>query len=126
TNGLAVVENSGSVVGELPVPGASYGCQVLRWWQPGQPLALCSGSKGQTFWDVPLTGGAPTAVVSGGQGGSAFDIWQINGSFYAQEGVCGTLLLDKLSPTGVGSPVTVPGTLASDSLQVIGVYGNNI
>jgi TolB protein len=125
TNGLAVVENTGAVVGELPIPGASNGCDVLRWWQPGQALALCATSSGSTFWAVPTSGGAPIAIDSVLHA-APFNVWQANGTLYAQEGACGTVYIVKLGAGGSQTNVAVPETDSSDSEVVIGADGNDL
>jgi hypothetical protein len=131
TSGAALVENNGTVETQLPVPGASQGCQVMHWWEPGEVLALCSSSSGAaSFWAVPVSGAAPTEVTpiaeENAGGGDPLDLWQVDGSLYAQFGVCGTLFIDKIVPGSAGTAVAVPGTASSGSQRVTGVYGDNI
>jgi TolB protein len=124
--GLAVVENSGTVASQVPVPGASMGCEVMRWWQPGEALALCTAASGdQRFWSVPVSGAAPTEIVSP-NGGAPLGLWQVDGDLYAQEGACGTLYITKLAADGTPTNVSVPGTLSSDSEVVIGANGSDL
>jgi hypothetical protein len=123
-HGLAVVENSGKIVSELPVRGATS-CSVLRWWQPDVALASCYPSSGpETFLQVPLSGAAPITITSTPEGPT--NIWQADGALYAQEAACGTLSIAKLGPTGSPTIISVPGTLGSDSEVVVGANNNDL
>lgn len=126
TKGVALVSNNGSVEAEMPVPGVTSGCEVMRWWQPGEVLAQCSTEAAQAFWAIPVAGGAPTKIVPASNQGDAFNVWEVGGVLYAQEGACGTVWIDTLSPTGVPTRVNVPGASASGSQQLVGVNGNDI
>lgn len=123
--GLAVVENNGAVTAQLPVPSATS-CQVLRWWQRSEVLAICTLHFGpEDFWAVPISGAAPTLVASVSQG-APFNVWQAGGGLYAQEGACGTVFIVKLAANGTQTGVTIPDTLSSDSEQLLGAYGNSL
>jgi TolB protein len=124
STGLAVVENTGAVEAQLPVPAAGVGCSVMRWWAPGEVLALCNSVTESTFWAVPLSGAAPTSLVSSKE--APFNVWQVDGNFYAQEGACSTLFIVKLNADGTQSNVLVPQTVSTDSEQVIGSTTNDL
>jgi hypothetical protein len=105
---------------------------AVRWWTPAVILVHCSveqSSAGQ-LWEVPLDGGAPTALtaVNSGQeddpgfGGDLGDgvAWQLpSGTFLQSAGACGSMFLSRLTPDMHTTRVSVPGM--SDSVVVAGV-----
>jgi len=125
--GLALVENTGAIVGELLVPAASGGCSVMRWWQPGVVVAWCSttldGGKVQ-FWLVPISGAAPTVLASDPSG--AMGVWQIPSGTYTQLAACSVILIAKLKANGTWSTVTVPGVVDNMSQTIVGAYGDEL
>jgi hypothetical protein len=137
SNGMAVVSNDGALGRQLPVPGAD-GCSPVRWWTSTVILARCSTAghgSGFQLVQVPLDGGAPTALtaVNSGQGddpgfGGDFgdvDAWQLpSGTFLQSEGACGTMFLSRLTPDMHTTKVTVPG--ADSSVLVTGASGDKL
>jgi hypothetical protein len=133
-NGLAVVDNDGVVSRQLPMPVPLTGCSPVRWWTSTVILAFCgdtshstgvqcgttSRSPGSQLWQVPLDGGAPTALTAlntgqrddprFGQDLSDTDAWQLpSGTYLHSDGACGSMFLSRLTPDKHTTPVTVPG-----------------
>jgi hypothetical protein len=126
-SGLALVENTGAIVGELPVPAVSGGCSVIRWWEPGVALASCTGSSegGEVqFWLVPVSGARPRVLASDPDG--SLVAWQIPSGTYTQLAACGVILIAKLKPNGTWSTVTVPGVVDNMSETIVGTYGDEL
>ena len=136
-NGLVVVRNDGTFVRQLPslMPGAE--CAPIRWWAATVILAHCtaSHSSASQLWEVPLDGGAPTALtaVNSGQmddpgfGGDIGDgiAWQLpSGTFLESAGACGTIFLSRLTPDMHTMRVNVPGV--SDSVRVVGATADKL
>jgi hypothetical protein len=128
-NGLVVMGNDGSVVRELPSPTPKAQCSPVRWWTSTVMLANCQASSGSQLWQVPLDGGAPTALTAVNSGkeddpGFAGDLgdgnaWQLpSGTFLQSAGACGTEFLSRLTPDMHTTKVTVPG--ADSSVRVTG------
>jgi TolB protein len=124
-SGLAIVENTGAIVGELPVPTVNGGCSVIRWWQPGVALAWCTspGGAGKVqFWLVPVTGGTPTVLASDPSG--SMGVWQTPSGTYTQLAACSVILIAKLNANGSWGVVTVPGVVDNMSETIVGAYGD--
>jgi hypothetical protein len=127
-NDLVVVSNDGVVGRQLPVPGVTD-CSPVRWWTSTVMLASCEAAhpSGAQLWEVPLDGGAPTALtaVNSGEENAGFggdlgdgDAWQLpSGTFLQSAGACGTVFLSRLTPDMHTMKVTVPGV--SDSFVVV-------
>jgi hypothetical protein len=141
-NGLAVVDNDGVVSRQLPMPVPLTGCSPVRWWTSTVILAFCgdtshstgvqcgttSRSPGSQLWQVPLDGGAPTALTAlntgqqddprFGQDLSDTDAWQLpGGTFLHSDGPCGSMFLSRLTPDKHTTPVTIPSV--SDSFVLV-------
>jgi hypothetical protein len=141
-NGLIVVGNDGVIARQLPPPpGPLTVCAPIRWWASKVILAKCDHSQksGETpdesnqLWEVPLDGGAPTALtalntdrVDSGFGGDlgASDARQLpSGTFLQSAGGCSTGFLSRLTPDKHSAPVNVPGVDKDDSVFLIGTSG---
>jgi hypothetical protein len=128
--GLVVVGKDGVVVRHLPSPMPGGECGAVRWWTSTVILVRCDAahSTGSQLWEVPVDGGAPTALtaVNSGQeddpgfGGDIGDIdaWQLpSGTFLQSEGACGTMFLSRLTPDMHTTKVIVPGV--QDSIVIV-------
>jgi hypothetical protein len=137
-NSLVVVRNDGTIGRTLPSPMPGAKCSPLRWWTTQVLLADCTTLKtsANQLWEVPLDGGAPTALTavnSGQEDDPAFghdlgdtDAWQLpSGTFLQSEGACGTMFLSRLTADGHTTKVAVPGVDDNRSVLVIGVSGDN-
>jgi hypothetical protein len=131
--GLAVVSNGGDVLSQFPEPGLE-GCQLVRWWSSTSILSSCLG-KGTTtpggggaprLWDIPVSGGAPSAVTatpvppdSGDESG-----YRLPTGIYTQSaGGCGYVYLAKVQSDATTAPVTIPGVTSGDSQFILGANG---
>lgn len=134
-NSLVVLSNDGKIVRTLPTPMAKARCRPARWWTSTVILVDCTADAGSQLWEVPLDGGAPTALtaVNSGQeddpgfGGDIRDgvAWQLpSGTFLQSAGACGTMFLSRLTPDMHTTRVNVPGV--SDSIGVAGVTGDKL
>jgi TolB protein len=137
TNSLVVMGNDGVVGRQLPMPGGVAACSPVRWWTPTVILASCGAAKGSQLWQVPLDGGAPTALTavnSGQEDDPGFgqdladtDAWQLpSGTFLQSEGPCGTMFLSRLTPDMHTTRVTVPGVDSNPSVLVRGVSADKL
>jgi hypothetical protein len=130
-HGIAVVDNDGTVVSQITVPGASY-CEAKRWWATNVVLASCSGATSQPqLFTIPLSGGAVAtltrvpAVSSGDEGDE--NAWKLGTAVYLQDaGGCGYQYLAKLQPDHLTKPVNVPGVVRGDSVFVLGATGDEL
>jgi len=131
SKGVALVDNDGTVVSQVRVPGASY-CTLKRWWATGVALASCSASSSvQRLYEVPVTGGAVTPLTasprSPGPDLGDLNAWAVGSSVYLQDaGGCGYQYLAKLQPDALTKPVVVPGVVRSDSVFVLGVANGKL
>jgi hypothetical protein len=134
-NSLVVMSNDGKIVRTLPSPMPKARCTPVRWWTSTVVLTNCTADAGSQLWQVPLDGGAPTALtaVNSGQeddpgfGGDIGDgvAWQLpSGTFLQSAGACGTMFLSRLTPDMHTTRVQVPGV--SDSIGVAGVTGDKL
>jgi hypothetical protein len=126
SNGLVMVGNDGVVGKPLPVPGVSD-CSPVQPWTSTVILARCDigefPDSASQLWQVPLDGGAPTALTApnSGQQDSGFgqdlgdgNAWQLpSGTFLQSAGACGSMFLSRLTPDGHTTKVTVPGVDSS-------------
>jgi hypothetical protein len=122
------------------MPGPLTDCSPVRWWTSSVILARCTEvtfSSASQLWQVPLDGGAPTALtaVNSGQGDDpgfgedlgAADAWQLpSGTFLQSLGACGTTFLSRLTPDMHTTKVTVPGVDSDQSVLVKGVAGDKL
>jgi TolB protein len=141
---MAVVGNDGVTAQVLPPPGPLTDCAPVRWWSSTVILAECTHGKQEpgTFpdyssqlWQIPLTGGAPTALTAvntgtdpgfGGDLGDA-DAWQLpSGTFLQSAGGCSTGFLSRLTADKHTTPVTVPGVATDRSVFVIGANADTL
>ena len=136
-NSLVVIGNDGSVVRQLRTPIPQAICAPVRWWTPTVILAHCTveRSSANQLWEVPLDGGAPTALtaLNSGQendpgfGGDIDDgiAWQLpSGTFLQSAGACGTEFLSRLTADGHTTQVKVPGV--SPNVIVAGAAGDKL
>jgi hypothetical protein len=141
-NSLVVMRNDGVVVRELPSPMPGGTCHPVRWWTSTVILAHCTADSGGQLWQVPLDGGAPTALtaVNSGHGDDPGfkgdygdgDAWQLpSGTFLQSAGACGSIFLSRLTPDKHTTRVTPPGMDSSvlvagataDKLLLVGKVG---
>jgi TolB protein len=134
-NNLVVLANDGTIIRTLKSPMPKGRCSPVRWWTSTVILAHCTADAGRQLWEMPLDGGAPTALtaVNSGQeddpgfGGDIDDgvAWQLpSGTFLQSAGACGTIFLSRLTPDMHTTRVNVPGV--SDSIAVAGVTGDKL
>jgi TolB protein len=131
SKGVAFVDNDGTVVSQVRVPGASY-CGVKRWWETNVVLVSCAGtSSQQRLYEVPLSGGAATPLTatpsaSGGDQGDE-NAWAVGSAVYVQDaGGCGYQYLARLQPDDLTKPVTVPDVVRGDSVFVLGAANDEL
>jgi hypothetical protein len=136
-NSLVVMSNDGKIVRTLPSPMPKAQCSPVRWWTSTVILANCTAERSSEsqLWEVPVDGGAPTALTAVNSGqeddpGFSGDIgdgvaWQLpSGTFLQSTGACGTMFLSRLTPDMHTTRVNVPGV--SDSVLVAGVTGDKL
>ncbi len=134
--GLGLMGNDGKPGPELPIAGQTD-CNPLRWWDGSAEqtvLARCgvADSYASRLWQVPIDGGAPTALTAPNDGQQGEDLGDVNawklpaGTFVQALGACGVIYLAKLNPDGTTSKITVPD--AEGSVGVVGVSadGNHL
>jgi hypothetical protein len=144
-NGLVLVGDDGAVGRQLPSPMPGAGCAPVRWWTPTAVLASCTAHPADPYttsavptqlWQVPLNGGAPTALTAvnpsdgsdplwGADFGDS-DAWQLPSGTYLQSSrSCGPRFLSRLTPDGHTTAVTVPGIdgRPTGGAAVVGVDG---
>jgi hypothetical protein len=138
TNGMVVMGNDGVVGRQLPAPGPLTGCSPVRWWTSTVILAHCSKYPSSQLWQVPLGGGAPTALTAVntvpkdpgyGQDIDDEDAWQLpSGTFLQSRQVqgasCAWGFLSRLTPDLQTTEVTVPG--AETGVLVTGVTADKL
>jgi TolB protein len=129
--GIALLDNDGSVVSQVRVPGVTY-CDVKRWWATNVVLASCaSSSSPQRLYEIPLTGGTASALtaapaVTGPDEGDE-NAWAIGSAVYLQDaGGCGYQYLARLQPDRLTKPVVVPGVVRGDSVFVLGTANGQL
>ncbi|MFN8070199.1 MAG: hypothetical protein U0R66_00065 [Mycobacterium sp.] len=136
-NSLVVMGNDGSVIRKLPSPTPKARCSPVRWWSSTVILATCEASSGSQLWQVPLAGGAPTALTAVNSGQERIpgfgpdlgdtDAWQLpSGTFLQSLGACGSTFLSRLTPDMHTTPVTVPGVDSRHSVLVTGVTADKL
>ena len=132
-NGLAVVGNNGRLRDHLALPGPHTNCAPVRWWSSGTVLARCSDadSLGTQLWQVPLGGGAPTAMTafSSGRRDDYGDVaaWRLAGGSYVQSlGDCGAAQLNRLTADGEVERLQIPGVDAGRSVVVVGATAGKL
>jgi TolB protein len=132
-HGMVVVSNGGMVVRQLPMPAPASSCSPVRWWTSTVILATCvtpqSVDMGMRLWQVPLAGGAPTALtpVDGHEIGY-LNAWQVpSGTFLENVPGCGgDGLLFLLTPDIQIKQVTVPGVDRDKTVRVVGVTADKL
>jgi hypothetical protein len=146
--GLVLVGNDGAVARQLPSPMPGAGCSPVRWWTPTALLASCTAHPADPYttsavptqlWQVPLNGGAPTALTAvnpsdgsdplwGGDFGDS-NAWQLPSGTYLQSSrSCGPRFLSRLTPDKHTTAVTVPGMQGrpAGGAGVVGVDGTDL
>ena len=146
--GLVLVGNDGAVGRKLPSPMPGAGCAPVRWWTPTTLLASCTAHPADPYttsavptqlWQVPLNGGAPTALTAvnpsdgsdpswGGDFGDS-NAWQLPSGTYLQSSrSCGPRFLSRLTPDKHTTVVTVPGLEGrpAGGAGVVGVDGTDL
>lgn len=120
-NSLVVLKNDGTVARTLAAPMPNAMCAPVKWWTPGTLLVHCraEGDTANQLWEVPLDGGAPTALtaVNSGQqddpgfGGDLGDgnAWKLpSGTFLQSSGAGCSVFLSKVTSDGHTTRVKVP------------------
>jgi hypothetical protein len=116
--GLVLIGNTGGVIRNLPVPGAS-GCSAVRWWSASTILASCDGTTlfAPRMWLVPAGGARPTALTpirKSGEDEGDFNAWQLSSGLYVDAlGPCGVVLIGKQPAHGPEKILNVPGSVSS-------------
>lgn len=136
-NSLVVMGNDGSLIRQLPSPMPEARCAPVRWWTPTVILAHCkaNGGSANQLWEVPVDGGAPTALTAVNSGqldtpGFEDDLdngiaWQLSsGTFLQSAGACGEAFLSRLTADGHTTRVNVPDV--SPTVHVAGVSGDKL
>jgi hypothetical protein len=117
--GLNLISNNGSVIRKLPVPGAKFGCNPVRWWSNSTILASCYDIShgGWRLWLVPASGARPTALTPARRTGfdmGDFNAWQLASGLYLDGySACDTLVIGKQPAHGPEQQVNVPGADSS-------------
>jgi hypothetical protein len=138
-NGMVVVGNDGVVARQLPMPGPRSSCRPVRWWTSTVILAVCDtpppippapvGASESQLWQVPLAGGAPTALTPvNGQGLGYLNAWQLpSGTFLDNVPGCGgDGLLFRLTNDMQTTQVDVPGVDHGKTVIAIGVTADKL
>lgn len=120
-NSLVVMNHDGTVVRTLAAPMPNAMCDPVKWRTPGTFLVHCraEGSTANQLWEVPLDGGAPTALTavnSGQQDDPGFggdlgdrDAWTLpSGTFLQSSGAGCSVFLSKPTSDGHTTRVQVP------------------
>jgi hypothetical protein len=132
-NGMVVVSNDGVVVRQLSMPAPANSCRPVRWWTSTMILAACVKPKdvdmGMRLWQVPLDGGAPTALTPVDTHELGYlNAWQVpSGTFLENVPGCGgDGLLFRLTPDMQTKQVIVPGVDKGKTVRVVGVTGDKL
>ncbi|MCV7408218.1 hypothetical protein AWC05_18870 [Mycobacterium florentinum] len=132
-NGMVVMGNDGVITRQLPMPAPRASCRPVRWWTPSVVLAACvvppGVADGAQLWQVPLDGGAPTALtpVDDGQIGYQNAFRVPSGTFLENVPGCGgDGLLFRLNADMTTTQVTVPGVDSGRTVRVVGVTGDKL
>jgi TolB protein len=114
TNGMALVNNGGTVARQYHIPGVQS-CTPTRWWAPRIVLASCirqtPRSFAQRLWEIHLDTGAAAALTATPTGMDLGDLngWAIGHNVYVQSAVgCGAGYLGRLLPNHHTAFVHVP------------------
>jgi TolB protein len=137
-NGMVVVGHDGVVARQLPMPEPRSSCRPVRWWTSTVILAACDilpppsgpvgGSESQ-LWQVPLAGGAPTALTSvNGRDLGYQNAWQLpSGTFLDDVPGCGgDGLLFRLTADMQTTQVDVPGVAHGKTVVAVGVTADKL
>jgi hypothetical protein len=132
-NGLVVVGKDGAVVRQLPMPAPTNSCSPVRWWTSSVILATCvppqNVDMGVRLWQVPLAGGAPTALTPVDAHELGYlDAWQVPGGTFLENvpGCGGDGLLFRLTPDMQIKKVIVPGVDSDKTVRVVGVIADKL
>ena len=135
SSGLALVDNDGTVVHQIPMAGS---CDPQRWWSTGVVVASCTQSPptpdgaDARLWLVPVSGATPASPTpleaanpDPGRDLGDLDAWSVGGATIVQaSGACGHLYVARLLPNGTTAPLSVPGTDNANSELIKGTYGD--
>ena len=147
-NGLVLMSNDGVVGRQLPSPMPGADCEPVRWWTSTAILASCTvhtldpsktSAVPTQLWQVPLNGGAPTALTAvNPQDGSDpawngdfadLNAWQLpSGTYLQSTRSCGPGFLSRLTPDKHTTNVPVPGVgdRPANGAAVVGVDGADL
>jgi hypothetical protein len=132
-NGMVVVSNDGKVVRQLPMPALANSCRPVRWWTSTVILAACVApgnvDMGMRLWQVPLAGGAPTALTPVDRHELGYlNAWQVPSGIFLENvpGCGGDGLLFRLTPDMQIKRVIVPGVDKERTVRVVGVTGDKL
>lgn len=135
--GMVVVGNDGAVTRELPMPGPRSNCRPVRWWTSAVVLAACDTpatasipfDSATQLWQVPLAGGAPTALTQvNGHDLGYWNAWQVPSGTFLQNvpGCGGDGLLFRLTTDMQTEQVIVPGVDKEKPVLVVGVTNDKL
>jgi hypothetical protein len=118
--GLAVVNNAGTVLRQLPLGGKDPYCMPKRWWSTTVVLASCGTPN--RLYEFPVAGGAPRALTERPVPPDSGDLsgWRLGSAVYVQvASACGYIYLGRLHGADPVM-VDVPGVPAGHSVDVLG------
>jgi TolB protein len=132
---MVMVNSDGKVIRTLPSPMSDAECEPVRWWTPTVILAHCGNNAGKQLWEIPVDGGAATALTAvnssqqddPGFGGDLDDgiAFQLpSGTFLQSQGACGSIFLSRLTPDMHTTRVDIPGV--SNSSELVGATGDKL
>jgi hypothetical protein len=120
-NGLEVVSNAGRPTRALAIH-QPFSCELLNWWNTQSVLADCSGQ----LLAYPLSGGRPDQLTTSRDPGTFLGAWHLPSGTYAEAAACGSTWLERLSPNGTATTLTIPGAADAGTVQPLGTYGDQL
>ena len=120
-NGLEVVSNAGQPIRALAIHGADS-CDLLNWWNSQSVLVDCAGQ----LLAYPLSGGRPDPLTTSRDPGTFLGAWHLPSGTYAEAAACGSTWLEKLSPNGTATTLTIPGAADAGTVQPLGAVGSQL
>jgi hypothetical protein len=135
--GMAVIGNDGVIARQLPMPGPRTSCSPVRWWTSTVILAACESPLNSSpppdpalqLWQVPLAGGAPTALTPvNGQDLGYGNAWQLTSAIFLNDvpGCGGDGLVFRMTKDMQVTQVTVPGVDRENTVIALGVTGDKL
>jgi hypothetical protein len=132
SGGLAIMNNDGTGIRTLPVPGQRY-CTPTRWFDTDSTVAIANCRDYESgisqLWLVPSWGEEPSPLTAPSDGEDseylgAETAWRLNDGIFLQAyGPCGYKYLAKIDMAGQKpTKVTVPEVDDHSSVDVIGIY----